>query len=74
MKPQSALHLVTPAAAPVEEPEEVLAELVPQLARAEAEAASIRSRIDEQRRRLAVKRGVAFIRFEHVRREFEEQG
>lgn len=53
-----------------EEPEIVLSEVVPQLAAAEAETKQLQRRLDEARRLLAIKRGVAFIRAEHVRREF----
>jgi hypothetical protein len=51
-------------------PEEALAMLVPRAMRLEAELAHARQRIAEERRRLADKRQVAFIREEHVRREF----
>jgi exonuclease VII large subunit len=51
-------------------PEEALAMLVPRAMRLEAELADARQRIAEERRRLADKRQVAFIREEHVRREF----
>jgi hypothetical protein len=54
----------------VTEPEDALAELVPQMIAAEREASDLRRRIDTERQRLAVKRGVSFIREEHVRREF----
>lgn len=53
-----------------EAPEDALARIVPQLLAAEAEVARLRNALDAQRRRLAVKRGVAFIRAETVRREF----
>lgn len=62
------LKLVPPDPEP--QPEALLADLVPQLAAAERKVASIRARIDQARRDLARKRGVAFIREEHVRREF----
>lgn len=55
------------------EPEEALTEIVPELAAAEATVARLRNRMDEARRLLAFKRGVAFIRAEHVRREFAER-
>ena len=53
-------------------PEDILREAVPDLIRAEAAVAALRRTIDEQRRALALKRGVAFIRPEHVRREFAQ--
>lgn len=53
-----------------EQPEEVLARIVPQLLAAEAEVAALRNALDVERRRLAVKRGVSFIRAEAVRAEF----
>lgn len=62
------LKLVPPDPEP--QPEELLADLVPQLAAAERKVASIRARIDQARRDLARKRGVAFVRHEHVVREF----
>lgn len=55
---------------PEPQPEEALAKLVPELMAAEAKVARLRNALDVQRRRLATKRGVAFIRPEHVRREF----
>ncbi|HVM38325.1 MAG TPA: hypothetical protein VM265_08065 [Sphingomicrobium sp.] len=51
--------------------EAMLRQLVPELDRAESVARRLRAMIDAQRRRLADERGVAFIRPEHVRREFE---
>lgn len=51
-------------------PEAMLAELVPELVAAEQNLAAVRALVDSWRRALAVKRGVAFIREEHVRREF----
>lgn len=51
-------------------PEQALAELVPALLEAERKVAALRNQVDAERRRLAVKRGVAFIRPEAVRREF----
>lgn len=52
------------------EPEEALARLVPLLIDLERAAAKAARDIDIERQRLARKRGVAFIRPEHVRREF----
>ena len=63
------LRVVAPPQ-PEPEPEEALAEIVPRLLAAEAEVAKLRNQIDVERRRLASKRGVAFIRPEHVRGEF----
>lgn len=74
MKAARNLRVVEPAEPPPIEPEVVLAELVPALAEAEAGAASLRRQIDAQRCRLARKRGVAFIRPEHIKREFANGG
>lgn len=62
-------HLAIVAPQP-EQPEEALGALVPALVGAERRVAVLRQQIDQERRRLAVKRGVAFIREEAVRREF----
>jgi hypothetical protein len=51
-------------------PAELLAQIVPELAAAEAVVARLRQMMDEQRRALAKERQVAFIRPEHIRREF----
>jgi hypothetical protein len=64
-----ALKLVEPGRAEPA-PEEVLADLVPQLVELEHGITVIRQQIDVHRVRLAKKRGVAFIRPEHIRREF----
>lgn len=55
---------------PTSTAEEMLAELVPELIRAEETVAALRGLIDSWRRHLANERGVAFVREEHVRREF----
>lgn len=52
------------------EPEVLLGQIVPDLLRAEQLVRELQLLSDEQRRRLAAKRGVAFIRDEHTRREF----
>jgi hypothetical protein len=52
------------------EPEAMLADLVPELIRAEETAAALQGLVDSWRRKLAQKRGVAFIRDERVRQEF----
>lgn len=52
------------------EPEAALRELVPELLAHERRVADLRNRLNDERRRLASKRGVAFIREEAVRREF----
>jgi hypothetical protein len=65
------LHIVAdgkPAAAPAAQ--EMLAELVPELIKAEETVAALRGLVDSWRRRLADERGVAFVREEQVRREF----
>lgn len=62
------LRIVTPDEP--ESPEDALARIVPLLLAAEAEVARLRNVLDAERRRLAVKRGVAFIRAERVRAEF----
>jgi hypothetical protein len=49
---------------------EMLAELVPELVRAEQTAAALRALVGEWRRQLARERRVAFVREEQVRREF----
>lgn len=51
-------------------PEDLLAEMVPELIAAEAVVADLRGLIAEQGRALARKRGVAFIRPERLRAEF----
>jgi hypothetical protein len=48
----------------------MLADLVPELIRAEETAAALQGLVDSWRRKLAQKRGVAFIRDERVRQEF----
>lgn len=74
MKPD--LHIVgrarqTPSKrAPNPEPEDLLALLVPELQAAEDMADAIRKQVDDQRRKLADKRNVAFIRIERVIEEF----
>jgi hypothetical protein len=65
------LHIVAddkPAAASAAE--EMLAHLVPDLIKAEEIVALLRGLVDSWRRELANERGVAFVREEHVRREF----
>lgn len=47
-----------------------LAEVVPEMAALEQRMAATRRRFDQLTRALARERGVAFIRAEHVRREF----
>ena len=49
-----------------------LRELVPSLQRSERAAADLRQTIAEAGRKLASERGVAFIRLEHLFREFGE--
>lgn len=66
--PIAPLRIVTPDEP--EKPEDALVRIMPQLLAAEAEVARFRNELDVERRRLAVKRGVAFIRAEAVRREF----
>lgn len=51
-------------------PERALSALVPELLAAERKVAALRNQVDAERRRLAAKRGVAFLRPEAVRREF----
>jgi hypothetical protein len=60
----------TPRKPTLPEPEVLLGQIVPELLRAEQLVRELRRLSDEQRRRLAAKRGVAFIRDEHARREF----
>lgn len=67
MKSAARLRVVAPAP---ESPEDALARIVPLLLAAEAEGARLRNALDAERRRLAVQRGVAFLRAEAVRREF----
>ena len=62
------LRIVTPDEP--EQPEGALARIVPLLIAAEAEVAGLRNALDVERRRLAMKRGVAFLRAETVRGEF----
>jgi hypothetical protein len=52
------------------EPEDLLAIIVPELLRAEQTVRRFEQLMDQQRPRLAAKRGVAFIRREHVLQEF----
>lgn len=66
----TARNLKLVQAGPEPTPEERLADLVPQLIEAERKVADLRNQVDIHRRRLALDRGVAFIRPEHVRREF----
>lgn len=63
------LALVSPEPERVE-PEAALAEIVPDLLAAERSVADLRNRLNSERRRLAEKRGVVFLREEVVRREF----
>jgi hypothetical protein len=58
------------AARKTAEPEAMLAELIPELIRAEETVVALRGLVDSWRRVLATKRGVAFIREERVRQEF----
>jgi hypothetical protein len=51
---------------------DMLRELVPEMIRAEETAAALRALVESWRRQLARERGVAFVREEHVRREFGE--
>lgn len=51
-------------------PEELLAQIVPELLAAEAVAARLRQLADEQRYLLAKQRKVAGIRHEHILNEF----
>jgi hypothetical protein len=67
----AARNLRVVPSAPEPTPEESLADLVPKLAAAEAKVARLRGQAQEQTFALARKRGVAFIRFEHIRREFQ---
>jgi len=65
----SRLHSVPPS--PVEpEPDELLAQIVPELLAAEADVARLSRQMAVQSRLLANARGVAFIREERVRQEF----
>jgi hypothetical protein len=58
-------------AAPAElSPAEALADIVPKLIAAEAEVARLTRLMNAERKRLAQERRVAFVREEHVRREF----
>jgi hypothetical protein len=66
MKPR----LVAVEAAPQRPPEESLHYLVPHLAEIEDLARRLKIQVAEEGRRLAKKRGVVFIREEHLRREF----
>lgn len=52
------------------EPEQLLASAVPSLILAEQILESMQRLVDQQTKRLARKRKVAFIRPEHIRREF----
>lgn len=52
------------------EPEDRLALLIPELVEAERLVQRLRGHVDRERRALAAKRGVAFIREERVRQEF----
>jgi hypothetical protein len=72
MQRRSALSLVIPEEPPKLSlsPADALAEIVPELLAAEREVVRLRRLVDEQRAKLARARGVAFIREEHVRREF----
>lgn len=70
MRAASKLRVVTSDPEPEPEPEAALAELVPQLMELEHGITVIRQKIDVQRLRLAKKRGVAFIRPEHIKGEF----
>jgi hypothetical protein len=69
MRASRKLHIVAEAP-PEQTPSEALAELLPQLMELEHDVTVIRQKIDGHRVRLARERGVAFIREEHVRREF----
>jgi len=65
------LHIVKPDEKRREAgPADLLAEIVPELAAAEAFVARLRQLLSEQGKRLAKERRVAFIREEHLRREF----
>jgi hypothetical protein len=65
------LHIVADdEPAPASPAEEMLAHLVPDLIKAEEIVALLRALVDSWRRELANERGVAFVREEHVRREF----
>jgi hypothetical protein len=70
---------VQPKLAVVPKPERVpttaerLAEVVPELIAAEVLVAQLRAMLKSLGRELAVERGVAFIREEHLRREFEDR-
>jgi hypothetical protein len=66
------LHAIGPAEEPTSFAETMLRELVPSLQRSERTSARLRQLIAEQGRRLAQERGVAFIRVEHLMREFGE--
>lgn len=59
-----------PAKPKMPDPDDMLSQLVPELLRAEETAAALRDMVDNWRRRLAAKRGVAFIREERIRQEF----
>lgn len=70
-----ALRVVKGSGAPalkddLSDPDVMLAEIVPELIRAEEVTAALRGMVDSWRRQLAKKRGVAFIREERIRQEF----
>lgn len=62
-----ALHLVEPVD---RTPEQLLAQMVPEMLAAEQVVISLRRLVAEQTQALAKVRGVKFIRPEHVRQEF----
>ena len=67
------LHVVSGGKPPLgqsPEPETILAEIVPELIKAEETVGALRAMVDSRRRELAKKRGVAFIREERIRQEF----
>lgn len=64
------LHAIGRQEPPTSFAEDMLRELVPSLQRSERTSARFRQLIDEQGRKLARERGVAFIRIEHLIREF----
>lgn len=64
------LHAIGKAEEPTSFAETMLRELVPSLQQSERTSADLRRMIAEQGRNLARERGVAFIRVEHLVREF----
>lgn len=67
---RASLRVVSSGPAGPPEPEEALRMILPELIGMEQAAAALRRQVDHERSRLARKRGVAFIREEHVRKEF----